>query len=283
VIKGGRSLKKPDMEIDISPEGGADSFWSDLWEYRELFVFLTWRDILARYKQTTIGVAWSVLRPIVTMVAFTVVFSRLAGLSAGDTPYPLMVYSALLPWQFFSVSLTESGNSLVNNSQLVTKVYFPRLIIPGCSVAVGLVDLLISMVVYVALMLLYQYVPDWRVVTLPLFLLLAIVASLGMGFWLSALTVKYRDFRHILPFLVQVGLYVSPVGFRSDIVPAQWRLIYSLNPMVGVIDGFRWALLGGKTPLYLPGVGLSVVLTLVVLWGGLRYFRRTERIFADVI
>lgn len=283
MIKGGRLLKKPEMGIEISPSGGADSFWGDLWKYRELFVFLTWRDILARYKQTTIGVAWSVLRPLVTMFAFTLVFSRLAGLSAGDTPYPLMVFSALLPWQFFSVSLTESGNSLVNNSQLVTKVYFPRIIVPGSSVAVGLVDFLISMVVYVALMLFYRYVPDWRVVTLPLFLLLAIAATLGLGFWLSALTVKYRDFRHVLPFLVQVGLYVSPVGFRSDIVPAQWRLIYSLNPMVGVIDGFRWALLGGKTPLYLPGIGLSVALTLAVLWGGLRYFRRTEQIFADVI
>jgi lipopolysaccharide transport system permease protein len=271
------------MEIVISPSDGEDNFWGDLWRYRELFAFLTWRDILARYKQTTIGVAWSLLRPLVTMVAFTLVFSRLAGLSSGNSPYPLMVYSALLPWHFFATSLTESGNSLVSNSQLVTKVYFPRLIVPGSSIAVGLVDFLVSMAVYVALMLFYRTIPDWRVVTLPLFLLLAIAASLGLGFWFSALTVKYRDFRHVLPFLVQVGLYVSPVGFRSDIVPDQWRLIYSLNPMVGVIDGFRWALLGGKTPLYLPGIGLSVVLTLLVLWGGLRYFRRTEQIFADVI
>jgi len=271
------------MEIVISPSGGSDSFWGDLWRYRELFAFLTWRDILARYKQTTIGVAWSLLKPLVTMVIFTLVFSRLAGLSAGNSPYPLMVFAALLPWHFFATSLTESGNSLVVNSQLVTKVYFPRLIVPGSSIAVGLVDFLVSLAVYSVLMLFYRAMPDWRVVTLPLFLLLAIAASLGLGFWMSALTVKYRDFRHILPFMVQVGLYVSPVGFRSDIVPEQWRLIYSLNPMVGVIDGFRWALLGGKTPLYLPGIGLSVALTLLVLWGGLRYFRRTEQIFADVI
>lgn len=271
------------MEILISTSGGTDNFWGDLWRYRELFAFLTWRDILARYKQTTVGVAWSLLRPLVTMVAFTLVFSRLAGLSAGDTPYPLMVYSALLPWQFFAVSLTESGLSLVNNSQLVTKVYFPRLIVPISSMAVGLVDFLVSLMVYVALMLFYRSVPDWRIVTLPLFLLLAIAATLGLGFWFSALTVKYRDFRHILPFLMQVGLYVSPVGFRSEVVPEEWRLAYSLNPMVGVIDGFRWAVLGGKTTLYLPGIGLSVALTLLILWGGLRYFRRTEQIFADVI
>jgi len=276
-------LKIPESELVIGPAGGDDNFWRDLWRYRELFVFLTWRDVLARYKQTTIGVAWSLVKPVLTMVAFTLVFGRLAGLSAGDAPYPLMVYAALLPWQFFAASLTDSGLSLVNNAHLVTKVYFPRLVVPVSAMAVGLVDFFVSLCVYAALMLLFRSIPDWRVVTVPLFLLLAIAASLGIGFWLSALMVKYRDFRHILPFLVQIGLYVSPVGFRSEIVPERWRLIYSLNPMVGVIDGFRWALLGGKTPLYLPGVALSVVLTLLVLWGGLRYFRFTEQTFADVI
>lgn len=276
-------LKNPEKEYVISPEGGTDSFWGDLWRYRELFTFLTWRDILARYKQTTIGIAWCLIRPLVTMVAFTLVFSRLAGLSSGDTPYPILVFAALLPWQFFSAAISESSNSLVNNSQLVTKVYLPRLIVPVSSIAVGLVDFLVSFGLYVVLMLFYRSIPDWRILTLPLFLLMGIAASLGVGFWLSALVVKYRDFRHIVPFLVQVFLYVSPVGFRSEVVPGGWRIFYSMNPMVGVIDGFRWALLGGKTPLYLPGICLSLVLTLLVLWSGLRYFRRTEQIFADVI
>jgi lipopolysaccharide transport system permease protein len=275
--------KAQEREIVIVPEDGSDRFWGDLWQYRELFAFLTWRDILARYKQTALGIAWSLARPRVTMIAFTLVFGKLAGLSPGDSPYPLVVYAALLPWQFFAVSFVDSGNSLVNNAQLVTKVYFPRVIVPLSSVAVGLVDFLVSLGVYAALLLFYRTVPDWRVATVPLFLLLAVGASLGAGFWLSALMVKYRDFRQVLPFLVQIGLYVSPVGFRSEVVPEKWRLLYSLNPMAGVIDGFRWALLGGQTPLYLPGIGLSVVLTLLVLWGGFCYFRRTERTFADVI
>jgi lipopolysaccharide transport system permease protein len=275
--------KAQEREIVIVPEDGSDRFWGDLWQYRELFAFLTWRDILARYKQTALGIAWSLARPLVTMIAFTLVFGKLAGLSPGDSPYPLVVYAALLPWQFFAVSLADSGNSLVNNAQLVTKVYFPRLIVPLSSVAVGLIDFLVSLGVYAVLLLFYRTVPDWRVATVPLFLLLAVGASLGAGFWLSALMVKYRDFRQVLPFLVQIGLYVSPVGFRSEVVPEKWRLLYSLNPMAGVIDGFRWALLGGQTPLYLPGIGLSVVLTLLVLWGGFCYFRRTERTFADVI
>jgi lipopolysaccharide transport system permease protein len=275
--------KSQAAEIVIGPADGAEHFWRDLWQYRELLAFLTWRDILARYKQTAIGVAWSLARPLVTMIAFTLVFGKLAGLSPGDAPYPLLVYAALLPWQFFAVSLADSGNSLVNNAQLVTKVYFPRLIVPLSSVAVGLIDFLVSLGVYAVLLLFYRTVPDWRVATVPLFLLLAVGASLGAGFWLSALMVKYRDFRQVLPFLVQIGLYVSPVGFRSEVVPEKWRLLYSLNPMAGVIDGFRWALLGGQTPLYLPGIGLSVVLTLLVLWGGFCYFRRTERTFADVI
>ena len=270
-------------EIVIGPADGSGRFWRDLWEYRELFAFLVWRDVLARYKQTTIGVAWSLIRPLITMVAFTFVFGKLAGLSPGDAPYPVLVYAALLPWQFFAVSLADSGNSLVANAQLVTKVYFPRLIVPVSSVALGLVDFLVSLAVYAVFMLIYRIVPGWRIAALPLFLLLAIAVTLGIGFWFSALTVRYRDFRNVLLFLVQLGLYVSPVGFRSEVVPEGWRFLYSLNPMVGVIDGFRWSLLGGKEPLYLPGVCNSAVLALLLLWGGVWYFRRAERTFADVI
>jgi len=282
-IRAGRLAKEQEREIIIRPEGGLNRYWRDFWQYRDLLSFLTWRDVLARYKQTVLGVAWSLIRPIVTMVVFTLVFGKLAGLPSGDAPYPVLVYAALLPWQFFSVSVSESGNSLVNNANLITKVYFPRLIIPIGALAVGLVDFLVSVVVYAGLMAYYGFLPDWRIATVPLFLLLAIGVSLGFGLWFAALMVKYRDFRHILPFLVQVGLFLSPVGFNSAIVPEKWRILYSLNPMVGVIDGFRWALLRGTTPLYLPGVFLSVGLTSIVLWGGIRYFRRTEQAFADVI
>lgn len=282
-IRAGRLAKEQEREIIIRPEGGLNRYWRDFWQYRDLLSFLTWRDVLARYKQTVLGVAWSLIRPIVTMVVFTLVFGKLAGLPSGDAPYPVLVYAALLPWQFFSVSVSESGNSLVNNANLITKVYFPRLIIPIGALAVGLVDFLVSVVVYAGLMAYYGFLPDWRIATVPLFLLLAIGVSLGFGLWFAALMVKYRDFRHVLPFLVQVGLFLSPVGFNSAIVPEKWRILYSLNPMVGVIDGFRWALLRGTTPLYLPGVFLSVGLTSIVLWGGIRYFRRTEQAFADVI
>jgi len=281
--KAGGLEKAREREIVIGPEDGLNRYWSDFWRYRDLLAFLTWRDVLARYKQTVIGVAWSLIRPIVTMVVFTVVFGRLAGLPSGDAPYPVLVYAALLPWQFFSVSVSESGNSLVNNAHLITKVYFPRLIIPIGALVVGLIDFLVSVAVYAGLMAYYGFLPDWGIATVPLFLLLAVGTSLGFGLWFAALMVKYRDFRHVLPFLVQVGLFLSPVGFNSAIVPEKWRLLYSLNPMVGVIDGFRWGLLRGATPLYLPGVVLSIVLTLAVLWGGIRYFRRTEQAFADVI
>jgi lipopolysaccharide transport system permease protein len=258
-------------------------YWRDLWRYRELLYFLSWRDILVRYKQTVIGVAWSVIRPVLTMIVFTIIFGKLAKFPSGNAPYAILVYAAMLPWQFFSNALSESSNSLISNSNMISKVYFPRLIVPGSAVIVSLVDFLISFVVLAALMAWYHFIPSWHIVTVPLFLLLALSASLGFSLWLSALNVKYRDFRYIVPFIVQFGLYVSPVGFASSVIPEKWRLLYSLNPMVGVIDGFRWAILGGDAQIYWPGFLLSTALTLVILYGGVRYFRKTERIFADII
>jgi len=258
-------------------------YWKDLWRYRELFYFLSWRDILVRYKQTAIGIAWSVIRPFMTMVVFTVIFGKLAKFPSGNIPYSILVYAAMLPWQFFSNSLTESSNSLISNSNMISKVYFPRLIVPGSAVIVSVIDFLISFVILGFLMAWYQFVPDWRILTLPLFFILALLASLGFSLWLSALNVKYRDFRYIVPFVVQFGLYVSPVGFSSSVVPEQWRLLYSLNPMVGVIDGFRWAILRGESQIYWSGFLLSTALTFLILLGGVWYFRKTERVFADII
>lgn len=265
-------------------------YWADLWRYRELFYFLAWRDILVRYKQTVIGIAWSVLRPLLTTVVFTLVFGKLAGFEkqAGGIPYAIVVFAAMLPWQFFSNSLTESSQSLVMNSNLISKIYFPRLIVPTSSVIVSLVDFLISavllclMIVSYALFTDYSFTWSLRLLALPLLTLVAFAAAMGAGLWLGALNVKYRDFRYVVPFIVQFGLYISPVGFSSSIVPEQWRLLYSLNPMVGVIDGFRWALLG-NTELYLDGFLLSLGLVVLLLMSGIWYFRRTEKGFADVI
>lgn len=272
-----------DYDLIIEPGGGIKRYWRDLWKYRELFLFLAWRDILVRYKQTVIGIAWSVIRPVLTMIVFSVVFGSLAKLPSNGVPYPIMVYAAMLPWQFFANALTESSNSLIDNANLLTKVYFPRLIVPAGSVIVGLVDFFISLVILFGIMAWYQYLPDIRMLLLPFFLALAFLASFGAGLWLSALNVKYRDFRYVVPFLVQFGLYISPVGFSSAIVPEKWRMLYFLNPMVGVIDGFRWAILGDAFPVYWPGLALSASLTLLMFIGGLLYFRNMERSFADVI
>jgi lipopolysaccharide transport system permease protein len=258
-------------------------YFMDLWRYRELFMFLAWRDILVRYKQTVIGVAWSVIRPLLIMVVFTVVFGKLAKFPSEGVPYPILVFAAMLPWQMFGEALTESSNSLIANATMLSKVYFPRLVMPTSAVMVSLVDFLISFGILGVLMVWYRFLPSWRIVTLPLFLLLTLMAALGFGIWLAALNVKYRDFRYIVPFLVQFGLYISPVGFSSNVIPERWRLIYSLNPMVGVIDGFRWAILGGDSNLYLAGFLLSVALTFAIFGFGLAYFRETERTFADVI
>ncbi|MEB3160531.1 MAG: ABC transporter permease [Synechocystis sp.] len=258
-------------------------YWRDLWRYRELFYFLAWRDLLVRYKQTVIGIAWALLRPFLTMVVFSVVFGRLAKLPSEGVPYPILVFAGMLPWQFFANALSECSNSLINNANLLSKVYFPRLVVPTSAVVVSFVDFLISGIILLGLMAWYDFVPSWRIVTLPIFILIAFAASMGAGLWLAALNVQFRDFRYIVPFVVQFGLYVSPVGFSSEIVPERWRLLYSLNPMVGVIDGFRWAILGGESRLFWPGFSLSLSLVVVLLGSGIWYFRRMERTFADVI
>lgn len=274
---------KNEFDLIIEPGKANLEYWRDLWRYRELFAFLAWRDILVRYKQTVIGIAWAVIRPVLTMIVFTIIFGKLAGMPSGGVPYPVLVFAAMLPWQFFASALTESSNSLIGNSAMISKIYFPRLIIPSSTVVVCLVDFLISFVLLVILMIVYKYTPDWRMVLLPVFLVMAFLTALGAGLWFAALNVKYRDFRYIVPFVVQFGMYISPVGFSSNVVPEKWRLLYSLNPMVGVIDGFRWSILGGGTELYWPGFILSLGLILLIFFTGIWYFRKTERVFADVI
>jgi lipopolysaccharide transport system permease protein len=257
-------------------------YFRDLWRYRELFYILAWRDVIVRYKQTVIGVLWAVLRPLITMVVFTVIFGRLAKLPSEGVPYPILVYVAMLPWQFFASSLSESSGSLIGNANMISKVYFPRLIMPASSVIVSFADFLISFLILIPLMAWYHFVPSIRMVTLPFYIMLAVVAALGVGLWLCALTVKYRDFRFVVPFVVQIGLYISPVGFSSSVIPERYRLFYSLNPIVSVIDGFRWAILG-NTELYLPGFLISVMTSALLFFSGLWYFRKTERTFADII
>ena len=270
-------------ELIIEPGRGIRHYWRDLWQYRELFYFLAWRDLLVRYKQTAIGILWSILRPFLTMVVFTIVFSKLIKLPSDNVPYPVLVYTALLPWQFFANTLSESSTSLIDNQNLLTKVYFPRIIVPASSVIVGLVDFFISLVILGGLMAWYGFAPDWRIILLPLFLLQALVFAFGCGLWISALNVQYRDFRYVVPFIIQFGLYISPVGFSSSIVPEEWRFLYSLNPMAGVIEGFRWAITGRTAIIYWPGYWLSVLLVILICISGFWYFRRMERSFADVI
>jgi len=270
-------------ELIIEAGRTESQYWQDLWRYRELFYFLAWRDILVRYKQTAIGIAWALIRPFLTMLVFTVVFSNLAKLPSGGAPYPILVFVAQMPWQFFSSAITECSTSLLNNANMISKVYFPRLIVPTSSVMVSFVDFLVSGILLLGLMAWYDFVPSWRILTLPLFILIAFAASIGGGLWFAALNVEYRDFRFIVPFVVQLGIYVSPVGYSSNIVPGKWRLLYSLNPMVGVIDGFRWAIIGGNSKIYWPGFVLSVGIVLLILVSGIWFFRKTERTFADVI
>lgn len=274
------------QELIIEPGGTEQRYWRDLWQYRELFQVLAWRDISVRYKQTVIGVAWALLRPLLTMIIFTIVFDKLANLpSEGTAPYPLMVFAGMLPWSFFSTSLADASNSLISNanSRLITKVYFPRLIVPTAAVMVGLIDFLIGFALFVALMIWYRCAPSWRISLLPVFVAIAFMASLGIGTWITALNVKYRDFRYVIPFILQLGLYVSPVGFSSGIIPERWRLLYAVNPLVGIIDGFRWCLLGNQIQLYLPGTALSVGVSGFFVWLGIRTFRKMERSFADLI
>lgn len=283
-IKRRQSASAPrETELIIEAGRTEKNYWQDIWRYRELFYFLAWRDILVRYKQTAIGVGWALIRPFLTMVVFTVVFGRIANLPSDGVPYPILVFSAMLPWQLFSTALSECSNSLIANANLLSKVYFPRLVVPTSAVVVSFVDFAISGLILVALMVWFAFVPSWRIVTLPLFIIIALAASMGVGLWVASLNVQYRDFRYIVPFLVQFGLYISPVGFSSNVVPDQWRLLYSLNPMVGVIDGFRWAILGGEASIYWPGFALSMSLVVLLLVSGIWYFRKMERTFADVI
>jgi lipopolysaccharide transport system permease protein len=270
--------------VVIEPGRLERNYWLDLWRYRELFRVLAWRDLAVRYKQTVIGAAWAAIRPILTMLVFSIIFGRIAKLpSDGTAPYPLMVFAGMLPWTFFATGLGEAANSLINNANLISKVYFPRLIVPTATVVVAFVDFLIAFSILLVLMAWYQYPPGWRMLVLPAFVLLAFLASMGPAFWISALNVKYRDFRYVIPFIVQFGLYVSPVGFSSSVVPTEWRLLYSLNPLVGVIDGFRWCILGSQSHLYLPGLVLGTSVAVFFVWFGISRFRKTEKSFADLI
>lgn len=277
-------------EIELVPElvieaGRTErNYWGDLWRYRELFRVLAWRDISVRYKQTVIGASWAIIRPLLTLVILTVVFGNIANLpSEGNAPYAVMVLAGLLPWTFFSTALTDASSSISSNANLIGKVYFPRLIVPTAAVVVSLVDFSITFLLLAILMVWYEFLPGWQILLIPAFTIIAFLASLGPGLWITALNVKYRDFRYVIPFIVQFGLYVSPVGFSSTVIPQNWLLIYSLNPMVGVIDGFRWCILGGKTQIYLPGLVLSLSVIALFLWLGVRQFRKTEKLFADLI
>lgn len=274
------------LVIEAGQSGKA--YWSDLWRYRELFFFLAWRDVLVRYKQTVIGILWAVLRPLLTMLVFTLVFGKLAKMPSEGLPYPVWVFAALLPWQFFSSALAEASNSLVTNSNLLSKIYFPRLVVPASSVIVSLIDFLIAAALMVIVLAWYRVAPNWRMATVPIWILLAFGAALGTSLWLAALNVKYRDFRYVIPFIVQFGLYISPVGFSSALVREKLGetayLAYCLNPMAGVINGFRWAINGqAASALELRSVGIALVVTVILVASGLRYFRRTEETFADII
>lgn len=271
-----------DWDLVIEPGRTEKNYWNDLWRYRELFYILSWRDIKVRYKQTVLGIAWSVIRPLLTTIVFYFVFGKIAKLDVkGATPYPLLIFAGMLPWQFFANALTESSNSLIGNANLITKVYFPRMIIPASSVITSLVDMAISFAIMLLLFAWYGYIPSWHIIFFPLFIVLAFTCAFGIGLYFTAVNVKYRDFRYIIPFIVQFGIYVSPVGFSSFIIEEKWRMLYSLNPMVGVIDGFRWCLLGD--PMHWRSFLVSVAITLGFLWTGIYYFRKMERSFADDI
>ena len=271
--------------IVIEPNRQERHYWLELWHYRELFRILAWRDLSVRYKQTVIGALWALIRPVIATMVFTVVFGHIANLpSDGSTPYALLVFIGMLPWAFFSSGITDAANSLINDTRfLLVKVYFPRLIVPIATIVVALADFLISFCIMGAMMAWYQFLPSWHILFLPAFLLAAILATIGPALWISALNVRFRDFRYILPFIVQFGLYISPVGFSSSVISEKWRLAYYLNPMAGIIDGFRWCILGGQSRFYTPGFILSFLVISFVLWSGIRQFRKMEISFADLI
>lgn len=275
-------MKEPTLIIE--PGGSNAQYWRDLFRYRELFLILAWRDVAVRYKQTAIGILWAVLRPFLTMIVFTIVFGKLAKLpSEGKAPYALMVLAGMLPWYLVSSALGSAADSITLNGNLIGKIYFPRVILPAATILAALLDFLISLLILFAVMFWYQFAPGWQILLLPIFVSLALLASLGPGLWLTALNLKYRDFRFVIPFLVQLGSYVSPVGFSSTAVPERWRLVYSINPLVGIIDGFRWCILQGETPIYWPGFILGLAIIGFFMWFGITRFRRTEKAFADLI
>ena len=277
-------IRPKERMLVLEPGRSERHYWRDLWEYRELFAILAWRDLAVSYKQTVIGVAWAVIRPLLTMVIFTIVFGKIAKLpSAGSAPYPVMVFAGMLPWFLFSTILGDASNSIVANAGLIGKVYFPRLIVPVAAGVVSLVDFCVNLALMFGMMVWYSFAPDWHILFLPAFIVLAVLCALGPALTITSLNVKYRDFRYIIPFILQFGLYVSPVGFTSAIVPDRWRFWYNINPLVGVIDGFRWCLLGGESQLYLPGFVLSLAVIAALLWLGIATFRRTEKTFADLI
>lgn len=279
------SSKQQNMKqtVVLQPGGAQLNYWRDLLRYHGLFWVLAKRDVLVRYKQTAIGVLWAVLRPLITMAIFSFVFGRVAQLPSNGIPYPLLVFAGMVPWLFFSSSVAESSLSLVSNANLLSKVYFPRMLIPASSLLVAAVDFLISMALLLALMVWCGVWPTWRILTIPIFLLIAFGAALGLGLFLATMSVRYRDFQFVVPFLLQIGLYASPVGFYSEVVPEQWRLLFSLNPMVGVIDGFRWALLGSSFHLEGASLAVSASVAGACLWFGVIFFKRHERAIADVI
>jgi lipopolysaccharide transport system permease protein len=269
-------------EIVIEAGRTERHYWRDLWRYRELLGFLAWRDIKVRYRQAALGFAWALIQPAVQTLLLTFVFSNLAQMPDGGIPYGLIVLGGLLPWQLFTGALNGSGGSLVSNSQLISKVYFPRLVVPLAALAVAVVDFSVMLLLAVAVCAVFGLWPSWQLLLLPAFIGLTLVIAIGAGLWIGALTVKFRDFRFITSFILQIGMFVTPVGFRTDILP-NWRDLLSLNPLTGVIDGVRWCLLGGRTELHLPGLASSVAVALLLLVSGLWYFRRTERKFADII
>lgn len=273
------------QRIIIEPGRSEKNYWKDLWHYRELFYILSWRDIKVKYKQTVLGVLWAVLRPLLTMIVFTFVFGRIAKMDNQSTvPYSIIVFAGLLPWQFFSNAITECSNSLVGNTNLITKVYFPRMIIPASSVITSFIDFFISFVILLGLFLVYGYMPPPEIFAMPLFWILAFFASFGPGLYLTALNVKYRDFRYIIPFIVQFGLFISPVGYTSAQIPEKWHWLYALNPMVGVIDGFRWCIVkDAPNPLFHYPFYISIAVILFFLWLSVYQFRRMEKQFADLI
>lgn len=271
------------FEHSIQAGKSEKNYWKDILRYKELFYVLAWRDISVRYKQTVFGILWAILRPVITMMIFVVVFGKIAQLPSEGVPYPVFVFAALLPWTFFSTAFSDASESLIANSSLVSKVYFPRVIIPASAIIVAVVDFLIAMCILFLLMVFYQYWPSWQIILMPVFLLMGFLSAFGLGLYISALNVKYRDFRFLVPFIVQFGLYISPVGFSSSIVPEQYQFLYYLNPMAAVIDGFRWCVSGGQTTLYIEHVMISLMVIMLMCFTGFFYFRKTEKTFADII